>query len=106
MYCTLVDVAPADVVLGLGFRRKFNAPYPPAYPLSQSMGVTSICLGVPKGYGLYFPKGLQNLFRGRDPADAGFCQILHLQTPWMTWNVTGKRLTPTQLSGAVTDGSQ
>lgn len=101
VYCTLVDVAPADIVLGLGFRRKHNAPFPPGYPEHQAMGVSSLCLGVPPGYGLYFPKALQQRFADRDPASTGFRQVLQLDTPWMVWKVEGKRLTQAQLTDAI-----
>lgn len=32
IYCAVVDTAPVDIVLGLGLRRKHNAPYPDGYP--------------------------------------------------------------------------
>ena len=101
VYLMVVDSSPADIVLGLSFRRKHNAAFPPAYPLSQSMGVTSLCLGVPPGYGLYFPKALRRQYPGEDPAATGFKQILQLSTEWFTWQATGTHLTPAQTAAAV-----
>lgn len=99
--CMLVDHAPADIVLGLGFRRMHNAAWPEGYPPSQTMGVTTLCLGVPPGYGIYFPKALRRRYQGRDPAATGFRQVLRLDTEWYSWPATGKRLTPEQAVDAV-----
>lgn len=101
VYCALVDAAPAEVVLGVGFRRKHNAPYPPGYPENQGMGVTSLCLGVPPGHGLFFPKSLRRRYQDADPASVGFRQVLQLRTPYVMWGVEGKRLTPAQLTDEV-----
>ena len=62
VYCTLVNGAPADVMLGLSFRRKFEASFPVGFHTSQGPGVTSVCLGVPEGHALFFPKPLRERF--------------------------------------------
>ena len=98
---TIVDSAPADIVLGLSFRRKHNASWPMQYPRSQTMGVTSLCFGVPPGYGLFFPKALQSRYAGKDPTKTGFRQVLQLKSEWFAWQATGKRLTPAQTVDAV-----
>ena len=59
----------------------------------------AMCFGVPIGHSLYFPKSLRAPYQGRDPADVGFRQILQLESSWVMWHVTGKRLTPAQLDG-------
>lgn len=98
VFCTLVNHAPAEVLLGLPFRRRYDMPFPAGYPAQQATGVTSMCLGVPPGYGLCFPKALRRRFVGQDPTRTGFCQILRLDTTWEKWQVPGKKLTPEQLS--------
>ena len=98
VYCTLVNGAPADVVLGLSFRRKFDASFPVGFHTSQGSGVTSVCLGVPEGHALFFPKPLRERFADRTPPQAAFRQVLRLDTSCLTWYVAGKRLTPAQLA--------
>ena len=101
--CLLVDHAPTDIVLGLSFRRKHNTAWPERFRGDQTMGVTNICLGVPAGYGLYFPKALQKSHRDKDPAATGFKQILRLDTAWYSWETTGKHMTQAQIVDAVTN---
>lgn len=98
VYCTVVNGAPADVVLGLAFRRKHDAAFPVGYPVRQGDGVTLMCLGVPPGYGLYFPQAIRSRYAGRDPAQTIYRQVLRLDTSWRVWHVTGKRLTSAQLA--------
>lgn len=82
VYRTLVNHAPAEVVMGMPFRRRYDMPFPAGYPAQQATGVTSMCLGVPPGHGLYFPKALRRRFVGQDPTRTDFCQILRLDTTW------------------------
>eukprot|EP00892_Ulva_mutabilis_P009403 jgi/Ulvmu1/6835/UM031_0040.1 len=98
VYCTLVNSAPADVVLGLAFRRKYDVAIPAAFTLQQGDGAVLICLGVPPGFGLYFPRGLRERFAGQETSETIFRQVMKLDTSWRAWNVTGKRLTPAQLA--------
>ena len=105
VYLMVVDAAPADIVLGLSFRRKHKAAFPPQYPRNQGMGVTSLCFGVPQGYGLYFPRGLRNQYPDTDAADVGFKQVLQLSSDYFTWQAKGKRLTPAEAATAVSEAS-
>ena len=60
--------------------------------------MTSVCLGVPEGHALFFPKPLRKRFPDRTPPEAAFRQLLQLDTSCLTWYVAGKRLTPAQLA--------
>ena len=76
--------APADIVLGLSFRRKFDASFPVGFKTSQGSGVTIVCLGVPEGHSLFFPKPFYERVSDRTPPEAAFRQVLRLDTSCLT----------------------
>ena len=94
VYCTMVNGAHADIVLGLSFGSNYDATFPAGFKTSQGFGVTCVSLGVPQGHALFFPKPLRERFSTRTPPQAAFRQMLRLDTSCLTWYVAGKGLTP------------
>jgi hypothetical protein len=99
VHCLVVEHAPGDVVLGLPFRRRYDVAMPPKFRVPSAgahqtaVGVTHACLGVPKGYGVSFPRALAARYANHNPADMEYRQVLELQPDWVTWQHTGKELT-------------
>ena len=94
--CVLVDNAPGDIVLGLPFRRRYDAALPAGYKPrnapahGQGMGVTHICLGVPLGYGVSFPgRKFEQQVAPRKPHETEFKQVLRVEKAWKNWRQKG-----------------
>jgi hypothetical protein len=92
----VVEKAPRDIVLGLSFRRRFDLAFPAAFRPAQGSGVTHVCLGVPPGHGVCFPRVLRDkpFYAGKDPSATPFRQVLALDTTWQRWPLTGKVVAP------------
>jgi hypothetical protein len=103
VHCLVVENAPGDVVLGLPFRRRYDVAMPRNFLVAAAgahqtaVGVTHACLGVPKGYGVSFPRALAARTSSHNPADMEYRQVLELQPDWVTWQHTGKELTAESL---------
>jgi hypothetical protein len=103
VHCLVVEHAPGEVVLGLPFRRRYDVAMPPNFRVPSAgahqtaVGVTHACLGVPKGYGVSFPRALAARYANQHPADMEYRQVLELQPDWVTWQHTGKELTAESL---------
>ena len=67
------------------------------------MGVTSLCFGVPPGYGLFFPRPQREKYDGQDANTTGFRQVICLSAEWFTWQPKGRHLTPAHTAKAVFD---
>jgi hypothetical protein len=66
--------------------------------LIQGLGVTHVCLGVPKGFGVSFPtRKMQEGFSPQGPADVEFRQVLRVNQSWQNWRQTGKELSAAEL---------
>jgi hypothetical protein len=102
--CVLVDKAPGDIVLGLCFRRRYDAALPLDFkptgsaPHGQGIGATHVCLGIPQGFGVSFPtRKLQDRFAPATPSQVAFKQVLAVHQSWQNWRQTGKELSAAEL---------
>jgi hypothetical protein len=98
VHCLVVPHAPGDIVLGLPFRRRYDIALPlkfkvPSAGVHQNgLGVTHTCLGVPKGYGVSFPRALEARHQTAHPSTVAFRQVIEVSPEWITWRHTGKEL--------------
>ena len=74
---------------------KFRVPSAGTHRTAE--GVTHASLGVPKGYGIQFPRALAARYVDKQPSDTAYRQVLELRPGWVSWQHSGKEITADSL---------